>query len=187
MATRVGKYKITKRESALNLTDGGTINGSLRVTGAIHPANVIVASGSAGATGDAFTGIAGTLTEAAHAGRTILMPDVAENSTLAISTPSRAGIHYHLVYNGVADDANDMVISFSDDACYFKGVVTTFDEDLATAAATAVIPANGSSNDVLTIHDPHYYDLHMVSLSTTVMAIWGTIVSDTVAAFSDAD
>ena len=33
MATRVGKYKITKRESALNLTDGGTVTGNLTVTG----------------------------------------------------------------------------------------------------------------------------------------------------------
>ena len=34
MAKRVGKYKITKRESALNLTDGGTVDGALTVTGA---------------------------------------------------------------------------------------------------------------------------------------------------------
>ena len=33
MATRVGKYKISKRESALNLTDGGTVNGALTITG----------------------------------------------------------------------------------------------------------------------------------------------------------
>ena len=33
MATRVGKYKISKRESALNLTDGGTVKGNLSVTG----------------------------------------------------------------------------------------------------------------------------------------------------------
>ena len=33
MATRVGKYKISKRESALNLTDGGTISGDLVVQG----------------------------------------------------------------------------------------------------------------------------------------------------------
>ena len=34
MAKRVGKYKMTKRESALNLTDGGTVSGDLTVTGA---------------------------------------------------------------------------------------------------------------------------------------------------------
>ena len=30
MATRIGKYKISKRESALNLTDGGTVEGSVK-------------------------------------------------------------------------------------------------------------------------------------------------------------
>jgi hypothetical protein len=34
MATRVGKYKMSKRDSALSLEDGGTIAGSLTVTGA---------------------------------------------------------------------------------------------------------------------------------------------------------
>ena len=32
MAQRVGKYKITKRESALNLTDGGTVTGNLIIS-----------------------------------------------------------------------------------------------------------------------------------------------------------
>ena len=32
MASRVGKYKITKRESALNLTDGGTATGTITVS-----------------------------------------------------------------------------------------------------------------------------------------------------------
>ena len=33
MAKRVGKYKISKRESALNLTDGGSVNGNLNING----------------------------------------------------------------------------------------------------------------------------------------------------------
>ena len=80
-----------------------------------------------------------------------------------------------------------MVIRFSDDACYFKGNLLTHDEDLATAAATAVVFANGSTHDVLTLNDPHAYCIEMVSLSTTVMAVWGYVVADTVAAFSAAD
>ena len=63
-----------------------------------------IASGSA--TGDnAFSGNAGVLTEAAHSGKTVLMSDSGGNATLRIPTPSRAGIAYKLVYNGVADDA----------------------------------------------------------------------------------
>ena len=33
MAKRIGKYKLTKRDSALSLTDGGVIEGSLTVQG----------------------------------------------------------------------------------------------------------------------------------------------------------
>ena len=46
MAKRVGKYKITKRESALNLTDGGTIHGDLTVTGATTLVGSLEASNS---------------------------------------------------------------------------------------------------------------------------------------------
>ena len=33
MANRVGKYKLSKKESALSLADGGTVTGDLVVTG----------------------------------------------------------------------------------------------------------------------------------------------------------
>ena len=33
MAQRIGKYKITKRESVMSLADGGTVNGQLVVSG----------------------------------------------------------------------------------------------------------------------------------------------------------
>ena len=191
MAKRVGKYKVTKKESVLSLADGGTIAGAVTISGScamesnFHPA-FGVASGSSTAT-NAYTGVGATFTEATHAGKTILMPDNSANATLTMPTPSKAGIHYHIVYNGVADDAHDLVISFADDACYFQGNLMTLDEDLATAAQVSTIFANGSSNDVLTLNDPHAFDIHMVSLSTTKMAIWGWVVADTVAAFSDAD
>ena len=174
-------------ESVVTLTDDSTVTGALNLSGqTIIHRDFAVASGSA-TSDNAFTGVAAVLTEAAHAGKTVLLPDATANATLRIPTPSKAGITYKLVYNGVADDAHDMVISFPDDACYFKGNLMTFDEDLATAAATAVVFANGSSNDVLTLNDPHAYCIEMVSLSTTVMAVWGYVVADTVAAFSDAD
>ena len=33
MAQRIGKYKVSKKESALSLADGGTINGALSIIG----------------------------------------------------------------------------------------------------------------------------------------------------------
>ena len=34
MSKRIGKYKVSKKESELSLGDGGTVNGDLTVTGA---------------------------------------------------------------------------------------------------------------------------------------------------------
>ena len=174
-------------DSNLNLTDGGTVTGATTLSGQtiIHQ-DFAIASGSA--TGDnAFAGNAGTLTEAAHAGKVVLLPDATANATLRIPTPSKAGICYKLVYHGVADDAHDLVISFADDECYFKGSLMTQDEDEAGAAQVATIFGDGSTTDVLTINDPHTFEINLVSLSTTQMAVWGYVVSDTVAAFSAAD
>ena len=47
---------------------------------------------------------------------------------------SERAYNKYLKHIGVADDAHDLVVSFSDDACYFQGNLMTLDEDLATAA-----------------------------------------------------
>ena len=52
MSKRVGKYKITKRESALNLTDGGTVTGNLDVTGAATTTGVLSANNALTAMGN---------------------------------------------------------------------------------------------------------------------------------------
>ena len=190
MAKRIGKYKISKRESTFSLVDGGKVaeGTSLDLKGAqtiIHQ-DFAIASGSL--TGDnAFTGNAGVLTEAAHAGKIVYFPDFNANATLRIPTPSKAGVTYRLISNAVADDAHNVVITFPDDACYFQGAVLSFDEDNDDAAGTQTIYANGSSNDQLTITAGHYFDLTLTSLSTTKMLVSGIIVSDTAPAFGDQD
>ena len=187
LKTKISRQYHDLADSTLNLTDGGTIAGATTLSGQtiIHQ-DFAIASGSA--TGDnAFAGNAGTLTEAAHAGKVVLLPDATANATLRIPTPSKAGICYKLIYHGVADDAHDLVISFADDECYFKGSLMTQDEDEAGAAQVATIFGDGSTTDVLTINDPHTFEINLVSLSTTQMAVWGYVVSDTVAAFSAAD
>ena len=187
LKTKISRQYHDLADSTLNLTDGGTIAGATTLSGQtiIHQ-DFAIASGSA--TGDnAFAGNAGTLTEAAHAGKVVLLPDATANATLRIPTPSKAGICYKLIYHGVADDAHDLVISFADDECYFKGSLMTQDEDEAGAAQVATIFGDSSTTDVLTINDPHTFEINLVSLSTTQMAVWGYVVSDTVAAFSAAD
>ena len=63
MATRVGKYKMSKRDSALSMADGGTVEGALSVTGAVTlsglsdgaggTSNVLFITASSGVTGSA--------------------------------------------------------------------------------------------------------------------------------------
>ena len=178
----------TTFEGVTKLTGATTMSGNAAFTGrTVINQSFAVLSGSASAVDNAFVGNEGTLVEAIHSGKTLLCPDANSDCVLTIPRPSKAGITYKLVYHGVADDAHDIVITFPDDQCYFKGSVLTLDENEAGASQTATIFANGSTHDKLTVNDPHYYCIEMVSLSTTVMAVWGTVVSDTIAAFSARD
>ena len=54
MAQRVGKYKLTKREQETSLTDGGTINGTVNVTGDAQITNINPVSGSTGSVPNQF-------------------------------------------------------------------------------------------------------------------------------------
>ena len=178
----------TTFEGITKLTGATTMSGNAKFTGqTVINQSFAVLSGSASAVQNAFVGNEGTLVEAIHSGKTLLCPDAKSDCVLTIPRPSKAGITYKLVYHGVADDAHDIVITFPDDQCYFKGSVLTLDENEAGASQTATIFANGSTHDKLTINDPHYYCIEMVSLSATVMVVWGTIISDTVAAFGAND
>ena len=62
MAKRIGKYKITNRESTISLADGGTVEGDLAVTGGVtlsglntsgvsNASNTLFTTASAGVTG----------------------------------------------------------------------------------------------------------------------------------------
>jgi len=51
MAKRIGKYKISKKESELSLADGGTIAGTLSVTGAATLSGANTLSGATSVTG----------------------------------------------------------------------------------------------------------------------------------------
>ena len=57
MANRVGKYKVSKKESELSIADGGTVNGDLFIlgltdqAGAATTSNKVFFTGSSGITG----------------------------------------------------------------------------------------------------------------------------------------
>jgi len=126
-----------------------------------------------------------TVTEATHAGKVIYQTDVAANRTYSIATPSAAGITYRFigVGTGAAADGHDIVLDFSDDACYFKGAIRFLDTD----NEVSVIWGNGTSHDRFQINVPAAYDLELVALSTGVMYVTGYVCGATAPAFSAQD
>jgi hypothetical protein len=179
MAQRIGKYKITKREDSMNLSSDRNVSGVMKFDSVVgNPTNLTGSSG-------AFTGVAGTLVEGTHAGRLLYAPDFNANSTLTIPTATRAGVTYHIVSAGVADDAHNLVINASSaDAVTFSGGIIDFDEDEAGAAQVSVVYP-GADDDKLTLAAPHNYNLTFVATSTTNYLVTGWHVGDTPAVFGD--
>jgi len=78
MAKRFGKYKITKRESAMSLVDGGTATGAVTFNGNIQA--------GASATGAAAGGsAAGTLSGNANAGTIAVGTQLANTNTFIVT------------------------------------------------------------------------------------------------------
>ena len=132
------------------------------------------------------------LTEATHAGRLIINPDVGQTSTLTLPTPI-AGMHFWITGplsaadSGTTEDANNVVISAgTGNAIYFKGRVTFLDID-ATASTTevSIVGSDNNSNEKLTIINAGNYDIHIVGISTTIWWVSGYVASDTVPTFTD--
>ncbi len=126
-----------------------------------------------------------TVTEALHAGKVIYQTDVSADKDYNIATPSAAGVTYRFVGvgTGAAADGHDIILDFSDDACYFKGAVRFLDTD----NEVSVIWGNGTSHDRFQINVPAAYDLELVALSTGVMYITGYVCGATAPAFAAQD
>ena len=128
-----------------------------------------------------------TLTEATHAGRLIIGPDVAQTSTWTLPTPI-AGMSFHFVGPTIAaatEDTNSVVISAgSGNTLYFQGRLTFLDID-ATASDVSVVGSDNDSNETITIATAGHYDITLVGVSATVWMVSGFVASDTAPVFAD--
>ena len=128
-----------------------------------------------------------TLTEATHAGRLIIGPNVGQTSTWTLPTPI-AGMSFHFVGPLIAlatEDTNSIVISAgTGNSIYFKGRLTFLDID-ATASDVSVIGGDNDSNETITIATAGSYDITIVGVSATVWMVSGWVASDTIPAFAD--
>ena len=123
-----------------------------------------------------------SLTAATNGGRTNVMPDTSQNTTLTLPTPS-AGLSFRFIYGGAAADATDHIIKTTGNTLYFKGALLHADSDGNT---NATVFSDGNSNSILTIATPNSYVIDIVGHSSTVYYISGFVADNTAPAFSDA-
>ena len=124
------------------------------------------------------------LTEAANAGRTNILVNVGQNSTYNLPTPSGAGVYYHFVFGGTAAEAENILLrcKTTDNSVFMQGSLQFVDDG---GDASAPDWADGNSNELLTLTNPQYVDVHFVSLSTTKWLVWGSVTADTAPVFAD--
>ena len=128
------------------------------------------------------------VTEAAHAGRLIIVPDVGQTTTITLPTPI-AGMSMHFVGPLSAADAdetedtNNVVIAAgTGNSIYFKGRLTFNDID---GDANSIVGSDNNSNENITIITAGHYDITLVGISATIWMVSGYVSSDTVPTFTD--
>ena len=128
-----------------------------------------------------------TLTEATHAGRMLICPDISADRTYTLPTPI-AGMQFWFVGPNIAsgaEDGHDVIIAAgTGNSIYFQGQVTFCDID-ATASDISVVGSDGNSNETFQINVPGHFDVRLVGVSSTVWRISGFVSSDTAPAFAD--
>ena len=129
-----------------------------------------------------------SLTEATHAGRLIIVPDVGQTTTITLPTPI-AGMSMHFVGPPSAADAdetedtNNVVIQCgTGNSIYFKGRLTFLDID---GNANSIVGSDNNSNENITIITAGHYDITLVGISATIWMVSGYVSSDTVPTFTD--
>ena len=126
-----------------------------------------------------------TITEALHAGRTVVTIDLTADRTFTLPTPI-AGMTLRFIYGHTAADGHDVIIAAgSGNTLFFKGSVVHHDTD-QTGQTSAVVYADGNSNSIITMATPGAYQLDIVGHSSTVYYISGWVGDVTAPTFTDA-
>ena len=168
MAQRVGKYKLSKRDSELSLTDGGTINGSLKVTEDAQLGTINPVSGSASAI---------TVSEGTHAGRTTVIPQGLGSGITHLMPAPTEGVKYHFVYVGGAVSGEDIEFSADASGADFEGTIIHHHEgDTDSVDVVYCVP----DEDVIDLKIPQAFELTFVGKDSTTYYVWGHSTSATV-------
>ena len=127
------------------------------------------------------------LTEATHAGRLLVTPDLTGDRTYTLPTPV-AGMSFRFTGPDTADETEDgsaviLKTATTDGTQHFEGKVIFGDID-ATASDISIVGSNNTSEDVFTINVPGHYDITCVAQDTAKWRISGIVASDTAPTFA---
>jgi len=165
MAKRIGKYKVSKKESALSLADGGTVTGNLVVGADAQLQITNPVSGS--------TSAATTITKATHGGRiTYLGATEGSDLTHLLPTPE-VGLTFEFVYSGDGASGNDHI--FDGQESEFLGNIIHNDSN----ADDVAVNCNGTDEDVLNFQVPTAFTVKFVGISTSLWLVSGHAVGNT--------
>ena len=125
------------------------------------------------------------LTEATHAGRTLIIPTIASSDKILTLPTPIAGLTFRFASTGLtAADGHDIQfqISGGGTSLFYIGGVTFLD----TGDAVSVVYPDGNSNDFLNVHVPFHYDITFTGTSATAYHVTGTVTAATAPTFADA-
>ena len=167
MAQRVGKYKLTKREEATSLTDGGTVNGSINVTGDAQLQITTPVSGSSTAI---------TVSKGTHGGRTTVIPRGHTALVTHLMPLPEVGVKYHFVYVGDAVAAEDIEFSADASGADFEGTIVHLHEGANDSVDVVYCVPD---EDVIDLKIPQAFELTFVGKDDTTYYVWGHSTSAT--------
>ena len=121
------------------------------------------------------------LTEATHAGRTLIIPTIASSDKILTLPTPIAGMTFKFVYGHTAASGTyDIAISAgTGNTLYFDGAV------VHVTGTPVMVFSDGNSNELFKINVPGGFEVNLVAISTTVWMISGWVFSATVPSFAD--
>ena len=174
MAKRIGKYKVSNKESELSVLDGGTVNGDLNIA----VGNAIKAPGQLLPDINDDTSIYTLVSGHTYFwGTATGLPGATDNAnviTFALPSPTQAGEEIKLYptnASAIAKIVGFTVVEESTDTIYYQVFEPTANNTALIETATTVVGTHGTDNTMVKLAASHLLvgdEIHFISMSETV-------------------